>query len=219
MLYILTYTNISIYTNIYYHILSYTTYTNISIYTIGCQAGTFSNSLMRGASSCTPCPRGTTSDPAASRCNLVCESPSAAGGCCPPGYFSLPNSHHCSPCSPGTYSLFGTVEACILCPVGMYQPGYAMSSCIPCSGASSTNVGASFCSEFSDATSKIHSSSISSSGSSSKSSSDEDSDEEEGSKRPRIVYLSNLFFVTLKQTIKGTHSTISFHSTFFLHIL
>ena len=105
---------------------------------LGCPAGTYSNNILSGASSCSPCPLGAHSDAGSSKCYVVCENPSVEGGCCPAGYFSLPQSPHCHPCSPGTYSIYGTVSSCSLCKEGEYQPASAATSCLRCEHGTSS---------------------------------------------------------------------------------
>lgn len=153
----------------------------------GCAAGTYSNNKSSGASSCTRCPPGTTSDAAATRCYAVCDNPSPNGGCCPAGFFSLPNSAQCLACSPGTISTYGTVSTCTLCAEGEYQPASAASACVPCPSGTSSNRGATFCAD--------------------KSSSGGSQTEEDTGKRPTLTYEWNFLLYTLKRTIKGAPPT------------
>ena len=119
----------------------------ISACIVGCPAGTYS--INNGKESiCRKCARGSTSKAGSSTCYEVCENPSTQGGCCPAGYFSLPNHQdECFPCAPGTFSSFGTLFKCEVCKEGEYQPASASSSCLPCKAGSSSGIGATSCVE------------------------------------------------------------------------
>jgi hypothetical protein len=68
-------------------------------------------------------------------------------GCttCPRGYTSDASASTCSPCPPGTFSLFPGMSECTPCPPGEYAPGGGSDQCRKCGHGTMSGIGASSC--------------------------------------------------------------------------
>jgi hypothetical protein len=142
------------------------TYTNTTtaIKCSNCPAGSQS---LAGASTCTPCPLGTSNSLAGGLCykcyagtfagtvglSKCTECPTGSssavgalscnGTYCPLGYYYYPtfSQGDCAQCSSGTYTNTTGANKCSICPAGSSSP-YRASSCTPCAaGTYSTTAG------------------------------------------------------------------------------
>eukprot|EP01125_Pyxidicula_operculata_P020748 TRINITY_DN7752_c0_g1_i1.p1 TRINITY_DN7752_c0_g1~~TRINITY_DN7752_c0_g1_i1.p1 ORF type:complete len:509 (-),score=91.41 TRINITY_DN7752_c0_g1_i1:37-1563(-) len=100
-----------------------------------CDAGYFSN--VSNASSCHPCPSGSSTD--GNRGSTECNP-------CDPGTSSPGGTPVCIPCNPGTYAPNSTMAKCISCIPGSYQPLFNQTNCTECPIGTTSTQGSFECS-------------------------------------------------------------------------